>query len=35
VVEEMIHIYPTFGGIYKEGKEATDRIAVFIKEQSK
>jgi monoterpene epsilon-lactone hydrolase len=35
VVEEMIHIYPTFGGIYKEGKEATDRIAAFIKEQSK
>jgi acetyl esterase/lipase len=34
IQEEMVHTYPVFGGIYKEGKEALDRIAKFINENS-
>jgi len=33
--EEMFHTYPVFGGVIKEGKEAIDRIAAFIKRHSK
>ncbi len=27
--DEMFHVYPTFGGIFKEGKEAIKRIVAF------
>jgi len=32
--EEMFHIYPVFGGVFKEGKEAINRMANFIKKYS-
>jgi len=34
IQEEMIHVYPVFGGIFKEGKEAIDRMAEFVKKHS-
>jgi len=30
IEEKMIHVYPVFGGIFKEGKEAMNRIAMFV-----
>lgn len=32
--EEMFHIYPVFGGVFKEGKEAVNRIANFVMKHS-
>jgi len=34
IEENMIHVYPIFGGVFKEGRNAIDRIAAFIRKYS-
>jgi len=34
VDEDMFHIYPAFGGIFKNGQDATNRMVAFMEKHS-